>query len=243
MSNQLSQKFSPASGAARWTQGLLIAGMVLALAGVVTGALQIAGAGEAVPEGELDPREALHALVGLLQFVVWLGTAAAFLAWFYRSHKNLPALGSTRHEYSPGWAVGGFFVPFLNLVRPVQVMREVWYCSDPSGLERDSALDAFSVRKQLGTPPLIGWWWAFLLLSSFTGNVAGRARLISNPTPELLQFANVVAVISDVLDIPAAFLAIRLVGRLTSWQAERNNLIQQRAGTMAAAAAAPAPIS
>jgi hypothetical protein len=236
--------FSPASGAARWTRGLLMATMVLAVAGVASGVFQISfppGSGEGSPEGQIDVGEAVQALIGLLQVLAFLGTGAAFLTWFYRASKNLPALGSVRLAYTPGWAVGGFFVPFLNLVRPLQVMREVWHCSDPSGLERDAALDAFSTRNRLGTPPLVGWWWACFLLSNIVGNAAARIQFSSKPSPDLIQVAGVLSVVSDLLDIPAALLAIRLVGRIASWQVERNSRIQQGRDIMALAAAVPPP--
>src|SRR6185437_9304082 len=121
---QRSEPFSPPDRLARWAEGLLTASMALAVAGVVTALLAMTGSGEPVSDGQLDLKQTAQALVAGLQLLVLIGGAVAFLMWFYRVHKNLLALRAANLEYSPGWAVGGFFVPFLNLVRPMHVMRE-----------------------------------------------------------------------------------------------------------------------
>ena len=67
----------------------------------------------------------LTSLLASTGFLVWLGTATAVLMWVHRAYRNLPALGARDMAYSPGWAVGWWFIPFLNLVRPYQVVREI----------------------------------------------------------------------------------------------------------------------
>jgi hypothetical protein len=84
-------------------------------------------------------------------FVVLLvTTGAAFLAWFWRAYRNLEALG-LRTRYTTGWALGGWFVPFLNLVRPKQLTDDLW-----------GAVTAACSGEQ--DPPggsvLLGFWWA-----------------------------------------------------------------------------------
>ena len=161
----------------------------------------------------------------------------AFLIWFHRVHKNLPALGGRELKYTPGWAVGGFFVPFLNLVRPLQVMREVWHGSDPSGLERDVASGGPSIRNRLGTPSLVGWWWALFLVSAFLGNIMMRMAFPQNQTLEQLQALSALLVFCDVLNVPAVLVTVRLVGRITGWQGERSDRIRERGGETPAASA------
>ena len=124
--------------------------LVLAIVAVFSSAATMG-----VLDVEGDPNDSRRRLIGSFQIWLFLGTSVAFLFWFHRVQKNLPALGGRELKYTPGWAVGGFFVPFLNLVRPIQVMREVWHGSDPSGLERDGAPDGPMIRNQLGTPWLV----------------------------------------------------------------------------------------
>ena len=153
----------------------------------------------------------------------------AFLFWFHRVQKNLPALGGRELKYTPGWAVGGFFVPFLNLVRPIQVMREVWHGSDPSGLERDGAPDGPMIRNQLGTPWLVSWWWILFIVSHLVGRVFMRTRLTPDQSIEQLQATYTYLVISNVLDLPSALVAMLLVARVTRLQRRRSDRIRQSA--------------
>ncbi len=225
--------FAPADRAARWTKGLLLGMFVLSAVSVVSGFLQVELLSRAATGGILHAEAAANdsrqQLIGVLQIMLQLGTVVAFLIWFHRAHRNLPSLGARDLKYKPGWAVGGFFVPFLNLVRPLQVMREVWYGSDPSRVERDASFDGPSIRNQLGTPALVGWWWALFLVSSLLGNISMRMAGAPNPRVDQLQAASVFLVLSDLIDLPSAFVAIRLVGRITSWQGERWDRIPQLA--------------
>ena len=221
--------FSPLDAAARWTKGLLVATIVLSLVAIVSGLLQVEllsrAASGGISDAEAAANDSRQQLIGVLQVLLFLGTAAAFLVWFHRAHKNLPALGVRQLKYTPGWAVGGFFVPFLNLVRPLQVMREVWNGSDPEGLERGSIDGGFVNRTQPGTPLLVGWWWALFLVSGFLGNMAARMAFAPNQSLDQLQTLSGLLVFSDLLDVPSALMAIRLVGRLTTWQALRAGLV------------------
>lgn len=226
--------FSPADGAARWTKGLLAAILVLAVAGIVGGLLEIKllsrAAAEGISDAEALANDSRQAIIRLLQILASLGTAVAFLMWFRRVHRNLPSLGGRELKYTPGWAVGGFFVPFLNCVRPLQVMREVWHGSDPSGIARDTAPSGPAIRNQLGTPAWIAWWWGLLLISSVLASIVMRWGLAENQTIGQLQVLSSLLVLSDLLDVPAALVAIRLVGRITGWQAERRVGITQGTG-------------
>lgn len=234
MSTQSVQLFAPADGAARWVKGLLVATLLLSIVAVVSGFLQAElvsrVATRGVSDAEAAASDSRQQLIGVLQVVVFIGTAVAFLIWFQRTHKNLPSLGGRELKYTPGWAVGGFFVPFLNLVRPLQTMREVWHGSDPSRLERDTASDGPSVRNRLGTPPLVGWWWALFLVSGFLGQITARMASAPNQTLDQLQTLTGLSILSDVLEVPSTLVTLRLVGRITAWQAERAERVRQTGG-------------
>lgn len=242
MTTQSNVPFSSQDSAGRWTKGLLVATLVLSAVAVVSGHFQNELLSRATSGGISDAEAAANdsrqQLIGVLQLLLFIGTAVAFLVWFHRTHKNLPALGGRELKYTPGWAVGGFFVPFLNLVRPLQVMREIWHGSDPAGLERDASAKGPDTRNQFGTPPLVGWWWALYLMTSVLGNIAARMALAPNQTLDQLQALSGLLVVSDLLEIPSALVAIRLVGCVTSWQTERASLVRQR-GTQSQTAPAP----
>jgi Domain of unknown function (DUF4328) len=92
-------------------------GLTLAVAVAAPGsAMQIAGG--------------LVLLLGEIVFLVgFVGSAVAVPMWMHRAYRNLPALRAQALRWSPGWAAGGWFIPFANLVIPFQVMRELWHHS------------------------------------------------------------------------------------------------------------------
>jgi len=149
---------------------------------------------------------------GSLQLLALLLSAIFFCRWFHRAHGNLSTLGITELKYTPGWAVGGFFVPFLNLVRPYQVMSEVWKRSMELWTERPSA----HIR---ANPPrdLVGLWWAGFLLTSFAGNLSGQLMLRAEGLDQI-RIAASVTLVANLVDIPAAIVAMLLLGAVTRLQ-------------------------
>ena len=156
----------------------------------------------------LDDRQSTF---GTVQVVSLLACAIAFCSWFAQAHRNLGAAGVQNLRYSPGWAVGGFFVPLLNLVRPHQVMQEVWTGS--MSLARNPQAD----WRQIQPPPIVGWWWGLFLVSAFLDHSSGRLMMEAKEIDGLLTSAYLTA-FADVFNLPAAYVALRLVGKLTVLQ-------------------------
>lgn len=70
--------------------------------------------------------------IALLELIIYLTTVVFFCIWLYRAYNNLRAFyASRRLTYSPGWAVGSFFIPFANLIIPYRAVRETWQKSGP----------------------------------------------------------------------------------------------------------------
>lgn len=235
--------FSSPEAAGDWTKGFLIATLVVTVFSVLSGLLQIEllsrlGRGSGFESEEATMITGMQGFFGFLYSLLSLGTAVPFLIWFHRLHKNLPSLGQTGLIFTPGWAVGFFFVPIFNLYRPFQAMREVWHGSDPERLELDSASGGPEIRSRFDTPPLVGWWWGLYIIPGIIGWIAlvlNRVASVDQRLPGLP--ASVLTVVANLLVIAGAVVAIRLVVRLTKWQVEKAELIEQRGGLPAAAAA------
>jgi Domain of unknown function (DUF4328) len=183
----------------------------------------------AVQTNRIDPAEAqandaVMALMGLLQFGVMVPTVIAFCVWIYQAHKNLPRLGASGLRYSPGWAVGWFFVPIFNLWRPYQVAQEIWKASDP----RAPAGDAW--HSGSGSWVIVGWW-AFWIISNIVGNLAAHMLWSERAAPLTLQSGTALEMLSSVLAVPAALLAILMIKRITDRQQRK---YEQQAAAYAA---------
>jgi hypothetical protein len=196
--------------------GLLILGMGVDLAAAVSdwSLLQFidrAAAGEPVSEEEGEEIDARQGAMAIAQIGVFLACAIAFLIWFHHAHRNLSRGGLRRLSYSPGWAVGGFFVPFLNLVRPFQVMKEVF-----SGSVR-LAEGGADGPPESARSPLVGLWWAAFLIMGILGNVSGRLYARAEEI-DSVRTAATLMLASDCFDVLAAIIAAALVLKVTNLQ-------------------------
>jgi len=148
-------------------------------------------------------------LLALLGLLIYVTTVVFFCIWLYRAYSNLRAF---RHpgtlEYSPGWAVGSFFIPFANLVIPYRAVKELWQKSGP----REEAL-----LYEPGTPALFPIWWTFWLLASFAGRISMRVSFDEKvPT----STATMISMVVSVLSIVAAICAYMVVDAIDKRQEE-----------------------
>jgi hypothetical protein len=173
-----------------------------------------------VTQEEIDINDLVYGLTGILQVLVYLATAVAFCLWFHQAYKNLSLLGAKGLDFSPGWAVGFFFVPVLNLFRPYQVAKEIWEESDPFL----RAGPGQAVNESAGTA-VVAAWWAFFILRNIASNIGGR-MMWREESPGGLQTATGILVAADVLSIVAAVCAILVVKGLRDRQQQSYQQLQ-----------------
>jgi hypothetical protein len=141
------------------------------------------GNGPTVGEAQ-DITDAFGAVSGVYGLSVLIA-AITFLVWFFRAYRNGAALTGSPLRFSPGWSVGAWFVPFLNLWRPKQIANDVWRAGDPKAGGNPG-------WHSLPVAGFVHWWWALWLLAGLVSSVGG---LMLSPDPVLVDF---VAGISDV---------------------------------------------
>lgn len=140
--------------------------------------------------------------LALFEVGTYLVTAIIFLLWIYRAYQNHEQLSRRGTEYSPNWAAGGFFVPFLNWVRPYQVVREMWDETQVGPTD-----DVFAA-----TPShviIIVWWLSFLAMNFISRLYSGVASAADSVTE--LTSAATVDILVQAVTILSALLAIRIV--------------------------------
>jgi len=158
---------------------------------------------------------AAHGLVGRVvfrtQITLLAATAVAFMAWLYRCRANLRAFGTRRLRYPRNWAVFGFLIPVLNLVRPYQVVREVWQASDP---DTANPLDWMNVK----TPLLLRAWWGTFVAFLVFKTLAWWMAWSSAYDLLRLQIASGVLALADALAAVSVTLAYFVIDRITDAQ-------------------------
>ncbi|MBL8189518.1 MAG: DUF4328 domain-containing protein [Acidobacteria bacterium] len=174
-----------------------------------------------MPGGTLQVAVGLIALgVGGFSFLAYLATVVVFLIWMHRSYGNLKSLGISNTEYSPGWAVGSWFVPFVNLVRPYGITKEIWFGSDPDDVNTEGSPLGSTLQMAKIVTPMFGLWWAMWIISNIFNNISTRWSFRSSTLDDHVT-SFWLAIIASVLTIVAAILAISVVNAITKRQEEK----------------------
>jgi hypothetical protein len=149
-----------------------------------------------------EANDARQGLIAMVYLGVFVATVITFGMWVYRANINSRGFGAKNMEFTPGWAVGWYFVPFLNLVRPYQAMKEIWNVSvDPQRWQ------------SVNSSAILPLWWTLWILSRITGQISFRVSMGAE-TLAALEAATVASIVSGTLDIPLAFVALTLVTRI-----------------------------
>jgi hypothetical protein len=220
----LGPSFEPGRTLAFFVIGGLSLYILLSLVGLVADYSRIQTLSKATGRlGVLRPGameiDAQTLLIRFALFIVVLLTAVSFLAWIYRAHKNLRALGATDLKYSPGWAIGGFFIPFLNIVRPYQVVSEIWRAS--AGEMRWSGGGAWIYAQ---TPVFIAVWWGSWLTLGILDSL-GAFTLFGALGADQLLVATRYRIFYYIVGVASAALAITVVQKTNARQESAHRLI------------------
>lgn len=172
----------------------------------------------------------VQSVIALVGFAAFIGAAIVFLIWLHRAYTNLPALRSESTEFTPGWAVGWWFIPFANLVKPYQAVRSLWAESDPEGEPGAGFLSSIAPA---AAPGFMKLWWAFWLLSNFAANATGR---VFDPVDiSTVTISGYFFIVAGILRILASILAIYVIHSITERQEHR----YQRVGHLSLAVPPP----
>ncbi|AUX70364.1 hypothetical protein CHX26_13440 [Porphyrobacter sp. HT-58-2] len=177
--------------------------MAISALTVVFEVMEIAGIVDLVQEPD-TPMALVYIGVLLINFVIYIGAVIAVAMWIHRGHRNLHEAGIPDLKFSPGWAVGWYFVPIAFLFMPFQAMRELWTVSHNSS-------DSFSAS----APGNLGMWWAFWIIGNILGNVSFRTSDMGDGSVGLITGLG-----SSVCTIVAAWLLMKIMQEITAAQTD-----------------------
>jgi predicted nucleic acid-binding Zn ribbon protein len=147
-------------------------------------------------EAEAESNDIRERIIAIANFAVLILCIVLFILWFRRAYNNLNRSGRTATQFDEGWAAGSWFVPFLNLGRPYQIMKEIW---EKTQLATTNLL---TYRKS----DIVGWWWAIWILGNVASNIANRAERASSIS-ELLT-ATYISVAADLIQLISIVLVV-----------------------------------
>ncbi len=145
------------------------------------------------------------ATIGVAQTVAYILAAIAYLAWLSRSVDVTPRLGGGTPSVTPRWAIGWWFIPFANLVKPYLIVADLYRRMAPVA--------------GIGTGIVLAWWVLWIANNILT-NAAGRVWLAAVNLDGLRTGLQMYA-LSDLVDPICALLAILVVLRIQNWADSR----------------------
>ena len=162
-----------------------------------------------------DPPLEVLMLGSLVNLAFWLALllgVVPVLVWVHRAHANLHEGGVKGLKYSPSWAAGSYFVPFLNCVVPFWAMRELYNRSE--GEPEDFA--------QSSAGPVTSWWACHIpaVFLSLALSFMAAVPLVSNvwfTTPPAATSG--MGLFAQILWLGSAWFLLQTVGRVTEAQA------------------------
>lgn len=98
--------------------------------------------------------------ISIVNSLLILTSLVVFLMWVYRAYENLTNLKITSLNFTPGWAIGYWFVPIMSLFKPHTVMREIWE-------ETQGYKYSYEEKHNIQPPTLVSIWWALNLINIF----------------------------------------------------------------------------
>ena len=174
---------------------------------ILAGLANLADAGNITGESPVIIVDGARALV-FMASSVFVGM------WIYRAHANLRAAGAEGLTISPGWAIGWFFVPFANLYKPFEAMRQLWYASDMRVYHPSHS-----------TPGELKIWWASFLFGIVLDNIGSRVDFNTLAVGGK-QAMLVLMVVSGVAVIVSAWFLLRIINRVTQAQQDQLGIVE-----------------
>lgn len=160
---------------------------------------------------QLDLLASIYSLVLIASSVVFLASVVVVCMWIHRAHANLHELGHEGLEYTPGWAIGWYFIPIANLFKPFQAMRELWS-------ESHSLTDNYSDV----APGNLGLWWAMWIIGNILGNISTRMYMFGDGSN--LDVALFLGMGSTITTIGSAWLLLQIIRAVTAAQVAKTSL-------------------
>ena len=188
-------------------------------------------AGRSPGQEVLALSDSLAQMGALAEIAILLVTGVLFLRWLHQTVTLTRALGGDTLRFSPRDAMLGFIVPFWNIQRPYQIVRDVHDHLAPDAIPEPPVMvksdDTMGYRQvaMIAPPPAvslphasIGAWWTFFWIGNILANIAGRQQ---GETLDALLVANTLNNVADAVDIVAASLGVLMVRGINARLVER----------------------
>jgi hypothetical protein len=154
-----------------------------------------------ISDEEIEASNKRELVIGLFYSVAGIFSYVTFIQWFRRAYYNLHQK-VTYLSYKESMALVSWFIPFVNLYRPFQIMREL-YIETKDLLEKRGR----NVDLSLQTLP---FWWTLWIVSNIMSQFLFHFSRNSNTLDELFNLTTT-GMILNLIGISLALITIRVI--------------------------------
>ena len=162
-----------------------------------------AGHGYRISMEESTITQIQYFVVAALAFIVGVVSAITFIMWFRRAYYNLH-LRVKRLRFDEGWAAGAWFVPIINLGRPVRIMSELYKETDKLFKKKLPGYEG------VFTSTYITLWWTLWLLSGLVGRISYSVTRSAESISELKD-ATIISLVVSAIGIILAVVTVKVI--------------------------------
>lgn len=152
----------------------------------------------------LEINDLRQGLVGLLQTALTIASIVVFLNWFRRAYGNLHRLNIKNLSHNETMANWSFVIPFINLYRPYQIMKEIL-----QEMKRVVVTVVPTYRLQIGSS-IVGLWWTCYIIRGVLGQIAFKSSMRAETLIELSN-SSIAYIVSDSFDVIAIIVTILMI--------------------------------
>jgi Domain of unknown function (DUF4328) len=149
---------------------------------------------------QLRHEQARADTINAIAVALMVATAIAFAIWTWLAYSRVAAQGY-EHRFARGWAAGGWFVPFVNLYRPKQIIDEIVDAGRSTG-------EVVVVRRWTTA------WWAAWIVTLVGGWIVSVMETSATKVDDAMGAVTAVMV-RDVMLALTAVLAVVSVHHIT----------------------------
>ena len=170
-----------------------------------------------IDTGSANANDLRQRVIGSAEFVARIVVIVLFMIWFRRCYYNVRSLGFNT-QYTDGWAVGAWFVPFMNLFAPYQIMKEIW--NDTQAKAQENSPDP-----RFKSHAILRVWWILWIVSNVAGRFYIRLLFSEKHSLEDAISTDKVDMILDVLNLVSIILIIEIIDKVRKFEVEMNHAI------------------
>ncbi len=158
----------------------------------------------------IDASDSAVTISGLFQMVTYFICAVFISIWTYRTVYNAKVMSLDPLPIGPGLAVGSYFIPILNLWKPVQAISAARKVFITAG------------GNNPGGGYFIPLWWTAWLVSNVLGQASFRMSNFGEDIDEIIAYTRV-TMYSDTVDVLLYLVTLAMIlhiSGLNRWAAK-----------------------